>query len=333
LGVHNRDLYHAPGCQPLLFKQFLRPRNPINVKRSGVPLRHPFVLYLLVLLIYAVVTSIWQAEPVPARVQAAAVVIAATCLVPIARWYARGSQGLPMFELICLSYALQFSTPVFAQPNSVLILDRVIHLPWDTLFEALLFVELGVVTLMLGYYGAHRSPLARRLPKLDLPLNPERRWVYLIGALILGGLVAFLQATNWKPLESPAVTAIARVAANQVNMAIILLAYTIYSNPSHKLAAVLLLWGAVGLAFVVGLTTGLLENALLPLAFVVAVRWQVTRRLPWPVIALGLSLRHDPARCVAGQAFSFDGKYANRPRLWVEIREPGEHHDRDRSVA
>jgi 4,5-DOPA dioxygenase extradiol len=31
LGVHNRNLYHAPGCQPLLFKQFLRKPDAILV--------------------------------------------------------------------------------------------------------------------------------------------------------------------------------------------------------------------------------------------------------------------------------------------------------------
>ncbi len=67
------------------------------------------ILYLLAVGLYAVVFTFWRFEPIPVYVHLIAILVAATCFIPMAVWYSMGSQGLPMFELICLAYAAQFS--------------------------------------------------------------------------------------------------------------------------------------------------------------------------------------------------------------------------------
>ena len=155
--------------------------------RQVQPVRRRVLLpYALAVGAYAILFTYWQVEPVPWNVHLLAIILAATCFLPLARWYATGSQGLPMFELICLSYALQFSMPVYTQPNWIISYSRQIPLPWVTISEVLLYVELGVVLMILGYALVRRTGAAQRIPTLDLPMIPERRTVYLWGALAGG---------------------------------------------------------------------------------------------------------------------------------------------------
>ena len=268
--------------------------------------------YSLAVLAYALLFTLWQAEPVPWNVHLLSILVAATSFLPLARWYARGGQGLPMFELICLSYALQFSVPVYTQVNQVVIMSRVLPLRWTTTFEVLLYVELGIVAMMAGYYVVRRSSLSQNMPRLDLPLIPERRRIFLWGALIGSGLLTMLSVLNWGPLRSLAFSAILRLVTSQFNVAIVLLAYDAYGKDRRPLVLAGL-YAAVTYAFLVGLTTGMLENALMPLVLTLAVRWHATRRLPWLAILAGFVLFGvlNPA------------KFEYRRQVWYSAKEYG----------
>jgi hypothetical protein len=73
---------------------------------------------------------------------------------------------------------------------------------------------------------------------------------------------------------------------SQFNVAIVLLAYMVYGTERDQLVQVAL-YAAVFYAFLVGLTTGMLENALMPLVLMLAVRWHATKRIPWLAIVAG----------------------------------------------
>ncbi len=261
-----------------------------GLKQQEQPARRRVLLpYVVVVLAYAGLFSYWQVEPVPWDVHLAAVLLTATCLLPMARWYAGGRQGLPMFELICLSYALQFSVSIYTQPAQLTIMSSTVPLRWSTTFEVLLYVELGIVMMMAGYYLIRRSQVAQRIPKLDLPLIPAGRILYLWGALVGSGLLTMLSALNWEPLRSSSFNAIVRLMNSQFNIAIVLLAYGVYRE-GRSWTAHVALYAAVLYAFLVGLTTGMLENALMPLVLMLAVRWHATRKMPWVAILAGLVL-------------------------------------------
>ena len=247
------------------------------------------VRYLLVVAVYALIFTFWQIEPVPWSVHLMSIVVVATSLLPLARWYARRGQGLPMFELICLSYALQFSVPIYTQPQRLQIMSNAVPLRWSTSFEVLLYVELGVLAMVIGHDLVRRSAVSQSIPKLDLPLSPQRRTLYLWGALVGSGLLATLSALNWGPLGSPAFGAILRLVTSQFNVAIVLLAYAVYGAERNRLMQAAM-YAAVFYAFLVGLTTGMLENTLMPLVLMLAVRWHATRKLPWLAILAGFVL-------------------------------------------
>lgn len=300
----------------------------VSAGQSGADLRRGgrsvAFYYLLAVLSYAFLFTFWQAEPVPWQVHLAAVLVAATSFLPLARWYASRSEELPMFELVCLSYALQFSMPVYTQPNRLTIMNQLVPIRWDTVFEVLLFVELGLLALMAGYYVIRRSPLARNLPRFDLPLDPQRRRTYLWGALVGGGLFTLLLALNWEPLSFPAFGAVLRLIVSQFALATVLLAYVVYGGRSSGRFTALGLYSAVVFAFVVGLTTGMLENALLPLVLLLVVRWHATGRIPWLAIVAGLVLflLLNPAKFeyrrqvwYSGEAFGFN----ERLGIWIDV--------------
>lgn len=253
------------------------------------PRNAPILLfYLLAVGLYALLFTFWQAEPVPLNVHLLAILLTATALVPLFRWYATGREEVPIFELIVLSYAAQFSMPIYTQPNRIIIFSQPLYLEWGQIAQALLYVEAGVLTLIISYYLARRLPFVRHAPRLDLPLHPERRRAYLLIALLGGGLVNLLQAMNL--LDIGILGAIIGLAGRQVNVALILLAYDVYRSRERRLGAHLLLYGTVLASFIIGLTTGLLENALIPMALLLAVRWQATRRFPWLLVTLGVAL-------------------------------------------
>jgi hypothetical protein len=240
--------------------------------------------YASVLLLYFLLLSFWQVEPVPEAVHAASVLLVAICLLPITLWYARGGQGLPMFELICLSYALQFGSAIYTQPRHLIILSMPVYLSWDSVLRALLLTILGMVSLILGYYASKSKLISERLPQIDLPLHPKRRTYFLIGAFAVGSGIMLLQVLALAPSGSGPLGAIMRLLANQLNIVIILLAYQVYGDSQKHLIRTLSLYTCVGIAVLLGLATGFLEGALVPLLILLIVRWHIVRKVPWRIL-------------------------------------------------
>ena len=241
-------------------------------------------LYLLVVAVYAVIFSVWQVESLPGMVHFLGVLIFATCLLPFVRWYQQGRVKLPMFELIALSYAAQYSLPLYTQLNGVVLFSQFVPSTWQALTQALWLVEIGIMAMIAGYVLVQRSPLMRLLPSLDLPFTPERRANYIRVAFVIGGAAMLLNATNFAPFRSPTFGALARLFTAQLYLAIILLTYQVYGGQAPKRSGRAVLYVAVGLALALGLVSGMLENALAPVVMYLVARWHASRRFPWQLV-------------------------------------------------
>lgn len=243
--------------------------------------------YVVAVLAYALLFGVWQVEPVPLRVHLAAVFVAAIGFIPLVRWYAQESRGIPVFELICLSYVVQFSTPVYLQPNRVQVLERWVQLSWDGVFEALLLTALGMGTMIAGYYLVKNGPFASGIPRLDLPLDSAMRANYITFSIVIGAAFRLAQMMGLSLFRINQFQAILYVLTGQINLAIVLLAYQVYSKDKTA-ASTTALWICVALVTILGLATGMLEETLVPLALVFAVRWHATRKLPTQWLVLGI---------------------------------------------
>jgi len=235
--------------------------------------------FILVLVAYAVLFTFWQAEPVPAYVHAASILVVGLCFLPTALWYARGAQSLPIFEMICLAYAAQFENPLYLQLNQLVIQNVVVRPSWDSVFQALLLVVLGIVALLTGYYLAGWRRVMTALPEVNLPLHSNHTFTYLSLACVVGILALAAQTLGWSPDNSGGLGAVVRLLASQTYIAIVLLTYRAYTERKGGRVWMGMLYSVVGSAALLGLSTGLLENAFIPLVLFVAVRWHVTRRL------------------------------------------------------
>lgn len=249
---------------------------------------HIVPLFLLAIFIYALVFSFWQTVPVPLNVHLAAIIIAATSFIPMGHWYTGNRYGLPIFEVIVLSYALQFSIPVYTQPNSLIIFSAPVYIAWEDIFRSLGYVEVGLISLISAYYIARTFFTRLGIIQIDMPLDPDRRTAYLVLAIVGGSSIMILDTLGL--LRFAGLSAIVSLIVRQAYVAMILLAYDVFRKREQRKEMIFLLYGAVGLSALVGLTTGLLENALIPLVLLFVVRWHVQQRFPWIWAATGLFL-------------------------------------------
>jgi hypothetical protein len=242
--------------------------------------------YVASVLLYAIVFSLWQVQPVPDSANAIGIFIAAICLFPMALWLARGGKGVPAFELVCIAYLFAFGLPLYIQPNQINILSAPNYFTWDQTFRTLLLSALGISSLIFGYYGAIKIGVLRRLPHIDLPLKPSRRHQFYELAFGFGLLMIVMQAAGGH-FHIPALDAIIRLLNSQVSVALILLAYGVYRRQEKSLWKVILIIVVV-LSTLLGLASGMLENAIVPLLLLLIVRWEVKRQVP--VLWLGAGL-------------------------------------------
>jgi hypothetical protein len=237
--------------------------------------------------LFAVVFTFWQLEPVPWAAHCAGILLFALCLFPLALWRASGSNSLPMFELICLSYCLQFGLPLYLQPNEVVIRSRPVALPWEAVQSAMLLAVVGVASMIVGYYLLRALKLSRRVPRLDLPLAPYGQVTYLKFSLCVGLAVTVLRVMGYAPDNAGPLGALVRVLTNQINIALIVLACQVYSVERPKHVALISLYSLTTAVSLLGLSSGMLENALTPWAVVLIARWHVSRKVAWRLIIIG----------------------------------------------
>ena len=152
----------------------------------------PWLWYGAFLTLYAVFFGLWPAQPLSFEIFAANVLLIAVCCFPLTLWKARGSRGLPLFELICLAYGVGFGLVGHLVPNSITILSQHIRLDDNSLLQATALAALGVTGLIVGYEATRRLLAGRGIVTLDLPLAPRRSLVYMAIAPLLSAVFLLL---------------------------------------------------------------------------------------------------------------------------------------------
>lgn len=263
-------------------------RADCDAKHVGTPtgLRNsarmgPITGYFVALLVFGLTMRLIQVSDVPTEAFAAGILVAAVCLLPLTRWIVGGRSGVPIFELICLSYGVQYSLPLYVRPNLIVILSHPELLGWDQTTQCLLLVAAGVAAMILAFYaGRGWGPIAR-VPRFatDLPSRQAGLYAVLCLAFGVGALLLQIAGHSPDPLSLPG--DLVRILSFQAYVALALLAFLHFEAqcPDRRRAA-LLFGGALALS-ALGFATGFLESALIPLLILLVVRWLSRRSVPW----------------------------------------------------
>jgi hypothetical protein len=252
-----------------------------------------------------------------------ATALAGLCLYPTARYLANREDGLPAFPVLCLAYALLYAVPIFTrEPVIELAVGHAAELDDGDVITALLLSILGVCFLLIGYYGFQATRLAKGLPAIGLSLDEKKAIIYCvvvgIFAPTLSGIEEFLPETLVVQLS-----ALIRIVQNQALVAIGVLGYLIYSGRKVVWYKVLLYW-IIGATVVQGLSSGMIESAIAPIAALFIIQWQSTKRLPLPsIIAAALILlflspvKHEYRRATWYEDSWVSDSHVDKAWFWV----------------
>jgi hypothetical protein len=189
-------------------------------------------------------------------------VLLTLCILPAVIWVVRKARTAPVFELICLSYAIHFGLTGLLLPNEYVSVRQDVVFSDAELQQSVLAVAFGVALMVASYYALLGSRLVQRIPALDIRINRRLRDIYLPLAVLVGLGVTAAQTSGLAPTaETGAATF--HVAATQLLIAIALLTYLVAGKRKPRRGEVLLLGIGTSLAVFLGIATSMVESILL----------------------------------------------------------------------
>ena len=207
------------------------------------------------------------------------------CLYPSARYFARREAGLPTMPVFCLAYAIQFAFPVFTHDNTFLLAAaEVKYLSESDVVAALVLAIAGICALQAGYYWFQASSYRKVVPVAQLPLKKSKALSYCILIGILLPLLFTFKGIIPEEFQQP-LSSMLRLLQNQVLVVVGILGWLVYGRKESKFYAVWL-YVLVLVGSMRGISSGSLEEALVPIGVLFVVKWLYTRRIPvWPIVA------------------------------------------------
>jgi hypothetical protein len=201
--------------------------------------------------------------------------IIALCCYPVIAYMAAPGTALPFFPVISLLYAIGYGFPLFSHTEAVL---SEAPLP-DELTKAIIVGVLGVVGLQAGFALGTSRALGLPVPTLRLPLDRRRVLHFLVPLVVIS--IALNWAAGLGYLEpSPELLALFGLALQWQLVGLAVLAYWQFSGRLTGLWT-WAFWLLLLLASLKGFAKGMLSEAAMPLAVVLAVYWLAKRRVPW----------------------------------------------------
>ena len=256
-----------------------------------------------------IICTFWQLEPMPAELTSLGIALIGVCLFPLAKWKAGAKTRMPMFELICVAYAVAYAMPLFTLEHCIIVKSQTITVSWSAITMALQLSLVGALSAIIGYYIATKSAGNRKW-HIDLPMNEQQTRLLSVFALIVGMLTAVpFIAYSLRGLGS-----IGNSIANTLNMFVLAsickLAQVVFTTESRLPIVKNTLFLLVTFVSVTGLMVGMLEAAFTPILCVGVIYWVHKRKVPWASLML---------TCLT-LVFANDAKHAYRREVWVSDR-------------
>lgn len=222
-------------------------------------------------------------------------------LLPLLSWVRKGERAIPMFPLISLSYGVYAGFGAITQPNVIRLSNQYYELEWHYINKALLLSAMGLL-VMNGAFRLLQLAFPRAPMQVDIRFPAKRRLSVLVAIAVLGLSGKALAALGWLPIGGHV----------QFSQALLLMSSTLAALFYYRLGdrRGVTKW-ALGVLLVyistAGLTTGMLEAALLPIVAVVIVRTASRRELS----VTGLTI------FVVSVLVINVAKFEYRDRVWV----------------
>jgi hypothetical protein len=261
-------------------------KNPTRWQGISYPMRLFVLISICVLSIVPLLLSELGYQSLPAAV---AILLWIICLYPTVRYFARQETGLPTMPLFCVAYAMQFALPFFTHDATIeLSQAEVKYLSDADVLAALLIAVVGICALQTGYYWFRSSRIRKAAPVAELHLNKSKAVLYCVIVGIVVPILFTFRGIIPEEFQQP-LSSILRLLQNQVLVAIGVLGWLVYSRMNSKWYAVWM-YVLVGLTTLHGISTGVLEEALVPIGVLFIVKWLHTRKVSFVPIASVLAL-------------------------------------------
>ncbi len=252
-----------------------------------------------------------------------AMILLDVCLYPTLRYFARQESDLPVLPVLCLSFAVQYTLPIFSQEPGIPLAFGFRYLNGADIEAALVLTIAGVILLEASYYFIVSRKALSSLPAVSLPLTKGRAEIYCVSVFIIFMLLPWL-VTALTTETYLQVSSIINLLQNQVLVAIAVLGWFVYSGQAswwHRI----LLHVVVATVALRSFSTTMVELMMLPLAVLFMTRWLYLRRLPVMQLAtiallfLFLSpVKHDIRRSVGEDLQTAEASATTRASDWIE---------------
>jgi hypothetical protein len=221
--------------------------------------------------------------------------------IPLARYLVRRPKIIPFFPTVCAIYVVYFALPRFT--SHPLFSTSNVRAPPDSVTFALLVALLGVTALILGHSVG--GLMVRRLPRLSRPVDIPRAVPWLAICAVLVTADSSLMASR----------ALGQIPSTLTGLGELSLSALFLAHLRRQVSPwiTVYVFSLVIVRVVIGLGSGLLGAAalpLIPLAFVLA--WE-KRTVPWRWLAVGLF-----SIVLLGA-----GKTAFRAKYWTRTEQTG----------
>lgn len=226
-----------------------------------------------------------------------AILLLEICLYPTVRYFARKESGLPTMPIFSLAFALQFAVPIFTREATIELAEGETRLLESSdVTAALLMANIGILALLVGYYSFQKLPFKKAVPVAQLHLNQTKA---VLCCLLLGAVLPLLfnfRAIIPQEYQLP-LSAILSLLQNQVYVVIGVLGWLVYARKASKWYAVWL-YALIAITALQGISTGILEQALIPIGVLFVVSWLYTKRISVTLAAcvIGLILFLSPVK-------------------------------------
>lgn len=216
-----------------------------------------------------------------------AMVLLDVCIYPTFRFLHR-KEGLPIFPVLCLAFAVQYAIPIFTQEPWVQVTDGVRYLDNQDVVVALILTIIGVIALQISYYALNYRKAVTLVPRLHLPLNVRRAEIFCLSVFVLTLLLSRVQ-TVLSEETYVQLSSIIGLLQNQSIVAIGVLGWLVFGEQKEQWHKILL-YAVVTLAAAKGFANTMMETMMAPLAVLFMSKWFYTRRLPVSMLVLVAAL-------------------------------------------